>query len=165
MEENSQVPKWMVNGLIHMNKIKKGNLTINSVLFEFVNQEVIPGTNIDIEDFFVSKSNGKNSILTKNFNFIKVDKKRFPIIKLQSRINEYSSTPIIVNAANGILVDQYLKQKIAFSSFYKHLLMVLNDRNYKKYAIKEPKNISQIYQIDKWARNLTYEKLQQKKNA
>ena len=52
MEENSQVPKWMVNGLIHMNKIKKGNLTINSVLFEFVNQEVIPGTNIDIEDFW-----------------------------------------------------------------------------------------------------------------
>ena len=123
------------------------------------------GYDIDIEDFFVSKSNGKNSILTKNFNFIKVDKKRFPIIKLQSRINEYSSTPIIVNAANEILVDQYLKQKIAFSSFYKHLLMVLNDRNYKKYAIKEPKNISQIYQIDKWARNLTYEKLQQKKNA
>jgi len=52
MEQNSQVPKWMVSGLIHMNKIKKGNLTINSVLFEFVNQEVIPGTNIDIEDFW-----------------------------------------------------------------------------------------------------------------
>ena len=52
MGQNSQVPKWMVNGLINMNKIKKGNLTINSVLFEFVNQEVIPGTNIDIEDFW-----------------------------------------------------------------------------------------------------------------
>jgi len=35
-----------------MNKIKKGNLTIDSVLFEFVNQEVIPGTDIDAEDFW-----------------------------------------------------------------------------------------------------------------
>jgi len=35
-----------------MNKTKKGNLTISSVLLEFVNQEVIPGTNIDAEDFW-----------------------------------------------------------------------------------------------------------------
>ena len=35
-----------------MNQIKKGNLTINSVLLEFVNQEVIPGTDISIEDFW-----------------------------------------------------------------------------------------------------------------
>ena len=37
---------------MHMNKIKKGNLTIDSVLLEFVNQEVIPGTDIDTEDFW-----------------------------------------------------------------------------------------------------------------
>jgi malate synthase len=35
-----------------MNKIKKGNLTINSVLLEFINQEVIPGTDVNIEDFW-----------------------------------------------------------------------------------------------------------------
>jgi len=35
-----------------MNQIKKGNLTINSVLLEFVNREVIPGTDIDAEDFW-----------------------------------------------------------------------------------------------------------------
>ena len=35
-----------------MDQIKKGNLTIDSVLFEFVNQEVIPGTDIDTEDFW-----------------------------------------------------------------------------------------------------------------
>ena len=37
---------------MHMNKIKKGNLTINSVLFEFVNKEVIPGIDIDVDDFW-----------------------------------------------------------------------------------------------------------------
>ena len=35
-----------------MNKIKKGNLTVCSVLHEFVNQEIIPGTDISIEDFW-----------------------------------------------------------------------------------------------------------------
>ena len=35
-----------------MNRIKKGNLTINSVLFEFVNKEIIPGIDIDVDDFW-----------------------------------------------------------------------------------------------------------------
>ena len=38
------------------------------------------GYDIDIEDFFVSKSNGKNSILTKNFNFIN---KGFRVLSLR----------------------------------------------------------------------------------
>ena len=39
-------------------------------------------------------------------------------------------------------------KRIPFTSFYKYILQVLNDRNYNKYAIKEPKNINQILQID-----------------
>jgi malate synthase len=35
-----------------MNKIKRGNLTISSILLEFVDQEVIPGTNMNAEDFW-----------------------------------------------------------------------------------------------------------------
>ena len=38
--------------LVRMTKIKKGNLTIDFVLFDFVNQEVIPGIDVDIEDFW-----------------------------------------------------------------------------------------------------------------
>jgi malate synthase len=38
--------------LVLMNKIKKGNLTINSALLDFINQEAIPGTNISAEDFW-----------------------------------------------------------------------------------------------------------------
>ncbi len=35
-----------------MNKIKKGNLTISSVLLEFINKEVIPDTNINADEFW-----------------------------------------------------------------------------------------------------------------
>jgi malate synthase len=35
-----------------MNKIKKENLTISSVLFEFIDKEVIPGTDINVDEFW-----------------------------------------------------------------------------------------------------------------
>ncbi len=35
-----------------MNYIQKNDLKINSILFEFINKEVIPGTNIKPEDFW-----------------------------------------------------------------------------------------------------------------
>ena len=109
------------------------------------------------QNFYINKE--ITNYICKNLNFLKVDTKRFPIIKLKNRINEHISTPIIINAANEILVDQYLKEKISFNSFYKYLSQVLNDRNYKKYAIKEPKSINQIFQIDKWSRNAVYKKI------
>ena len=81
------------------------------------------------------------------------------MINLNKRINQYPSSSIIINAANEILVDQFLQKKIAFMKIYKIILTVLNDRNYKKYAIRRPKNIKQIIDIDMWARKITSERL------
>ena len=97
--------------------------------------------------------------------FSKVDKKRFPLVKLKKRLNEYNSSVIIINAVNEILVDLFLGKKIAFTSFYNYFLRVLNDRNYRKYAIRIPKNISQIFEIDQWAKDTIYRKIRTNKNA
>ena len=35
-----------------MNKVKKENLIISTVLFDFINKEVIPGTDIDVDEFW-----------------------------------------------------------------------------------------------------------------
>ena len=35
-----------------MDKIKKENLTVSSVLFDFINTEAIPGTGINIDEFW-----------------------------------------------------------------------------------------------------------------
>ena len=74
-------------------------------------------------------------------------------------MNEYISTPIIINAANEILVDQFLQKKIPFLAISKIIKTILNDRNYKKYAIKHPKNINQINKVDFWARKTTMSKI------
>jgi len=81
----------------------------------------------------------------------------FPLIKLKKRITEYTSTPIIINAANEILVDHFLRKKIPFLSIFEFILSILSNSNYKQNAIKKPKNINQINLIDNWARNKTLE--------
>ena len=87
-----------------------------------------------------------------SLDFKKVDKKRFPVIKLIPKLNYHFSTPIIINGANEILVDQFLEKKISFNSIIQYLFLVLRDKNYKKYAIQKPENLKRIYMIDKWSR-------------
>ena len=52
----------------------------------------------------------KKNSLANNLNFLKVDKKKFPAIKLKPILDKYNSLPIILNAANEIFVDQFLKK-------------------------------------------------------
>ncbi len=112
---------------------------------------------LKIENFYKFK---KNHI--KNLTFKKVDKNIFPMINLKKRLNEFPSTPIILNAANEASVDLFLKKKIPFLSIYKMIMTILNNRNYKKYAIRNPKNINQIKQIDFWVRETIINKLNNK---
>ena len=62
-----------------------------------------------------------------------------------------------MNACNEILVDQFLNKRIPFLSIFKIIMTILNNSNYRKYAIKKPKNINQIYAVDQWARKTTNE--------
>ena len=71
------------------------------------------------------------------------------------RVIEYPSTPIIINAANEVLVDRFINKKLPYLMINKIILAVLNDKNYKKYAIRNPKSIFQIIKIDQWARETT----------
>ena len=147
--------------VIHPESLVHAIIELKNGLFKFIYHEttmLIPLANaifdskLDISDFIKPNLNNKKLFFFKNLNFVNVDKKKFPIIKLKKRLNEYHSTPIIINAANEILVDQFLKKKISFISFSGRLFKLLKDRNYSKYAIKVPKNINQVLHIDQWAR-------------
>ena len=154
--------------IIHPESLIHAIIELKNGIYKFIYHKttmIIPLANaiyddrIDMDKLLGINFNNKKKIFFQNLNFQLVDERRYPLIKLKSRLNEHHSTPIIINAVNEILVDQFLKKKIPFNSFYNHLLKVLNDRNYKKNAIKIPRNISQIFQIDQWARDITYRKL------
>ena len=161
------LPNNKLDILIHPDSLVHAIVEFKGGLIKFIYHEtsmIIPLANaifegdLDIENFYKTKKSNLNSKI-QNLNFKKVDERIFPIVKLKKIINEHYSTPIIINAANEILVDQFLQKKIPFFSIFKFIMNILNDRNYKKYAIRRPKKINDIYLIDDWARTTTLEKI------
>jgi len=88
-----------------------------------------------------------------NLKFQEVNQKIFPAIKLLNKcITLGFSTPIIVNAANEVLVDLFLKGKIEFLDIVKTINIILRGKDFKKYAKRKPSSIKDIKIADKWAR-------------
>jgi len=145
-------PESLVHGIIELkNGLKKFIYHETSMIVPLANA-LFEG-NFDIKNFYKDKKNKQ----IQNLTFLKVNPTIFPLIKLKKRITEYTSTPIIINAANEILVDHFLRKKIPFLSIFEFILSILSNSNYKQNAIKKPKNINQINLIDNWARNKTLE--------
>ena len=159
------IPEEKIDILIHPESLVHAIIKFNNGLSKFIYHEtsmIIPLANAIYEKNLRIKSIYKNKKnldkIIKNLTFYKVDKKRFPVYNLKSRIMEYPSTPIIINAANEILIDLFLEKKIPFLSISKTILKIQKDRNYKKYAIRNPKNTKEIIEIDSWARFHTRKK-------
>ncbi len=107
--------------------------------------------NLDIKKFLIKRK--KQNF--KKLDFFEINKNNFPPLQILPILNRYESLPIIINAANEILVDQFLRKKISFKGIMKLLLSVLKDKNFKKYAIQIPQNINIINNIDRWSRETT----------
>ena len=158
------IPNNKLDIIIHPNSLIHAFAELNNGLTKFIYHDttmIIPLVNalfddkLNIKNFY--KTNFKSNI--QNLSFQKVNPKKFPIIKIVDKINKHPSSPIIINASNEILVEQFLRKKIPFLGIISIIMDILNDRNYKKYAIKKPNNINQIYKIDYWAKNLTLRKI------
>ncbi len=158
------IPSEKLDIVIHPNSLVHAIIELNNGLIKFIYHEtsmVIPIANaifdgsLDIQNFL----NKKNSFDQKKLIFQRVDKKKFPIIMIKNLLNKFPSSPVIINASNEILVDQFLMGKIPFLGISKIIMSVLKDRNYKKNAIKRAKNLNQIIKLDKWAKEITYTKI------
>ena len=160
-----KIPYYKLDILIHPNSLVHAIVQFNNGLYKFIyheNSMIIPIANAIFEKDFNIDILYKTKMKKKfenNLIFTGVNHKIFPTIKLKKIVNELPSTPIIVNACNEILVEQFLTKKIAFYDIFKFIMSVLKDKNYKKYAIRRPKNINQILTINNWARKTTLSKI------
>ena len=159
------IPAEKLDIIIHPNSLVHAIIDFKNGLKKFIYHEttmVIPIANaifdgkLDIRDIIKIKNNLKN---IQNLTFSLVDKKTFPIIKILNRISEYFATPIIINSANEVLVDHFLREKIPFLGIQKIILNIMKDKNYKKYAIRKPNNFNTISKIDSWAKHITNKKI------
>ncbi len=153
------IPNNKIDILIHPNSLVHAIIEFKNGLTEFMYHatsmkvpiaNAIFDGNLNIIEFFKEK---KEKLINEKLIFKKVDKEIFPIINFKNKFNEFASTPIIINATNEILVDQFLRKKIPYLAIFGGIKTILNNRNYKKYAIRKPKNINQIKTIDQWARS------------
>lgn len=88
----------------------------------------------------------------KRLNFQKPDFKKFPCLRLAYRAAcERGTMPAVLNAANEVSVDEFLKQRLAFIYIPRIIEKVLN--NHKN--VFRP-NLSDILEADSWARLEAY---------
>ena len=156
------IPDSKIEIIVHPESLVHAIVKLNNGLIKFIYHEtsmIIPLANaifegnLNIKNFFSEKKKYyKNKSNIKNLNFSSVDSKIFPVIKFKNRLNELPSTPIILNAANEILVDQFINKKIGFLAISKFIMRILNSKNYKKYAIKSPTSLKTINLVDEWAK-------------
>lgn len=86
-----------------------------------------------------------------NMNFQKVDLKKFPIIKLIKSLPQKDSLfETVIVSANDCLVNHFLNKKIKFIDISKYLLIIINSKEFKKYKLKEPRNIEEIKHLNKY---------------
>ena len=114
----------------------------------------IPISNILYKNKNRSFNISKIKIKTLNqLRFQKIDPKSFPSVKLIKKCFTLGfSTPIIINAANEVLVGMFLKGKIGFLDIVKNINKIFNVKDFKKYAKRKPKTLKDIKTIDNWAR-------------
>ena len=132
--------------------IRFRNGLVKMVLYNPDMKIPISNTLYENRKFFTSTSKIKLNNLN-NLNFQEVNSKKFPSIKLiQKSLRSGFSTPIIVNAANEVLVDLFLKGKIGFLDIVTTINKIFNDKDFKKYARSKAISIKEIKIIDNWSR-------------
>lgn len=89
----------------------------------------------------------------KQLNFFPVEKKKFPCLDLAIEAGKKGGTyPVVLNAANEIAVDSFLKKRISFLQIGEIVERILR----KHQGIKNP-NLEDILTYDLWARRKTEE--------
>ena len=141
-------PESLIHAII---KLKNGT----SLFLYHLPDMKIPIGNALLKNFNYSNIFNKD-IRIQSLNFISVDKKKFPAVSLIPKMNSQKSSAIIINAANEIFVDEFLKNNINFNDIVRYLKLVLRDKSYIKTSNLPSVSVKSIYTIDIWARKTAY---------
>ena len=109
------------------------------------------------------KDKNKNFLSNQNLEFFPVDESKFTTLKLIPKMKIAISSPIVINAANEIFVDEFLKKNIHFNDISTYLNLVLKDKNYIKTSMMPSNTLKNINKIDTAARELAYKIINKKK--
>ena len=99
----------------------------------------------EIKKFYTKKININ---LLNSLNLKKIDKLRYPSVKILSKINNNNTLyETVLISANDELVNLYIENKINFLEINKNLIKILNFKKYSNLIKKKPKKISDIINL------------------
>ena len=88
-----------------------------------------------------------------NLNFIKVDTKRYPSIKILKTIpKKISFYETVLVSANDELVDLFLEGKIIFQDIVKYLYKILQMKEFLKFKNRVPKKYEELIKLNNFVR-------------
>jgi len=117
----------------------------------------IPIANSLDKNFGYRSKNKIDFKILNNLNFIDVDKKKFPVIKILDNYPNYCSlydTALV--SINDELVNLFLNEKISFEDIFKNLIYIINLSSIKKLKKIVPKNYKEINEINDFVRLKTF---------
>ncbi len=95
------------------------------------------------------KTNDINLEILNNLKLKKVDSKKFPVVKILNKLPKINSLfETVLVSANDELVKYFLNEKITFSEISKKLIKFVNKKEFKKYKLKQPKNVQEIRKLN-----------------
>jgi len=140
-------PKSYVHAII---KFKNG---LTKILIHDTNMKIPIFNTLYQNTTTTIKSNKLNLSSLNNLSFNEVNLLKFPSVKILKMIpKKISLFETVLVSANDELVDLFLNKKIHFMKIYLIIKKILNLKEFTKYKYLYPKNVGQIYELDKYVR-------------
>jgi 1-deoxy-D-xylulose-5-phosphate reductoisomerase len=81
-------------------------------------------------------------------NFLPVDKRRYPALKLAyEALGEGGTMPAVLNAANEVAVAAFLERRIGFRQIHRIIAATM-----QRHHSRHPQEVGEILEVDRWAR-------------
>ena len=84
----------------------------------------------------------------RELNFLPVEKKRFPALRLAyEALKEGGTMPTVPNGANEVAVEAFLGRRVGFREIHR-----IVDKTMQHHKTRRPKEVDEILEVDRWAR-------------
>jgi 1-deoxy-D-xylulose-5-phosphate reductoisomerase len=129
----------------YLHAIVKFNNGLSKLLVHDTNMTIPIFNSIYLDNDKKIKSKKINIKILNNLDLKKVDKTKFPVVKILKKINDKDSLfETIIVSANDKLVNLFLCGKIKFRDISNNLIKICNMPQFTKFKSKKPKNIDDI---------------------
>ena len=132
----------------YLHAIVKFNNGLTKLLIHDTNMTIPIFNSIYQESENIIKSNVLDISILNNLDLKRIDKNRFPVIKIIDKLTDRDSLfETVIVSANDKLVGKFLKNKIKFNDISKVLLKITNLNEFKKFKKIKPKNAEEVAKL------------------